>query len=172
MTPADKPKFVATLTGLAQVKPGAKLTPEALEIYWLSLEDWTLAEFQQAARHLAKNCEFMPNPYHFEQLRKAGEPTAGEAWAEVRAALRRMDYNNPPSISPRIDRVIRAMGGYRDLALANTDTLPFREKRFAELWEELGEAEQVRAALPSFHEKQPRLSGPQQFGVLAVNRLT
>lgn len=161
MKPADKAEFVKIIVGLAAIKPGKPLTDEGVALFWSAMQDWDIAAFRDAANHLAKTCEFMPNPYDFEQLRKAGEPTAGEAWAEVRAALRRMDYSNPPSISPRIDRVIRAMGGYRDLALANTDSLPFREKRFAELWEEMGGAEEVRKALPAMTTAH-KLTGPQK----------
>lgn len=169
MQQADFQKFKAVMAGMGRVF-GAEIDTVILDAYWLALREWPLDEFEQAASHLLANNTFMPKPADFTKLRKAGEQTAGEAWAEVRAALRRMDYSNPPQISPRIDRVIRAMGGYRDLALANTDSLPFREKRFAELWEELGEAEAVRVALPSFMEQPKKLSGPQRVGLLAVSR--
>jgi hypothetical protein len=156
MQPDDRPEFLRILNGLAAVKPGAKLTPEALDLWWSAHADWPIDEFKSAAGQLAKTVEFFPNPYHFAQLRKAGGQTAGEAWALVRETVRRTGWGEPTSISPRIDRVVRAMGGYDALGMTNTDAMPFREKRFVELWEEFGEADEARAALPSTQ----RLSGP------------
>ncbi len=159
MLPADREEFLRALNGLAAIKPNAKLTTEALDMWWLALKDWTIGEFKAAAAHLANSVEFMPNPYHFQQLRKtAAEQSCAEAWTKVRAVVRAMNPDEPTSISPRIDRVIRAMGGYRGLAMTDTDEMYWREKRFAELWEELGDVEEARTALPSVAAK---LTGPQ-----------
>lgn len=161
MQPADRIEFVKILNGLALTKPGTtKLAPEALNLWWNSMQDWSIDEFRSAANHLARAVEFMPNPYHFEQLRKAGHETAGEAWQQVREMLPRLNWHERVSISPRVDRVVRAMGGYQALALTNTDNMPFREKRFRELWEELGDAEEARIALPSSAGRNC-LTGPQ-----------
>jgi len=158
MTPQDRPEFIRILTGLSAIKPGVKLTPEGLDVYWLALSDWPLDDFRNAAGHLAKAEEFMPNPYHFAQLRKAKAATAGEAWAKVVAVIRRMNPHEAVSIGAQTDRVIAAMGGYRQLSQTSSDEMHFRAKRFAELWEELGEVDEVRKALPNL---QPRvLSGP------------
>lgn len=153
MTESDKPAFLAVLTGLAAIKPGKPLTLEGLELYWMALCDWPLDEFRAAASHLARSVEFMPNPYHFTQVRKSGGQTVGEAWLEVRAAIRKSAYDNPPSLGPRIDKILAAMGGYKTLALTDHDHMPFRERRFAELWEEFGEAEESRQALPHLAEQ-------------------
>src|SRR5690349_13020064 len=75
MQPADRKKFIEVLTGLAAMKPGGKLTPESIELFWNAMQDWALEDFVAAANHLARSHEFMPNPYHFEQLRRAGELT-------------------------------------------------------------------------------------------------
>jgi hypothetical protein len=149
MTSDDKPEFLRILNGLAAIKPGAKLTAEGLSMYWLALEDWTLDEFKQAAKHLAKSSEFMPNPYHFEQLRKASETTAAEAWAAVLAVVRSGDYRIGKSLGGRIDAVVRAVGGYDAIGMSPTDKTQFIERRFAEAWEQIGEAQEVRKALPS-----------------------
>lgn len=168
MTPADKPEFVKIIVGLAALKPGKPLTDEGVVLFWSAMQDWSIEEFRAAANHLAKSVEFMPNPYHFEQLRKASEPTPGEAWAQVRGKLKHIGPHDRVSISPRIDRVVAAMGGYHALAMSNSDAMPFREKRFAELWEEMGEADEIRAALPSV----ARITGPASISNLLSRQVS
>src|SRR5687768_10393899 len=82
MQPSDKPKFVTTLVGLAAIK-GRELTDEAIDLWWLSMATWSIEDFTAAAAHLIGSCQFMPTPYDFQQLRKAGELTPGEAWEHV-----------------------------------------------------------------------------------------
>jgi hypothetical protein len=153
MLPSDKPKFLAVLNGLAAIKPGAKLTPEGLDLYWGALRDWTIEDFTAAANQLARTSEFMPNPYHFEQLRKAGRMTAGEAWAQVRAAARSGD---PCPDDPTIYAAVRALGGMRAIGMTNSDQMQFLERRFAEHYDAIGDREEVRHALPNL--APPRLS--------------
>lgn len=162
MTEAEKPAFVAVLNGLASIKPGAKLTPEAYEGWWLALSDWPLDEFRAAAIHLAKNCEFMPNPFHFEQLRKAGGMTAAEAFDKARQIVRskwQSELLTYQSGDARLDAAIRACGGYEALAMCTTENVGFFERRFAEHFETITDAEVTRDALPAIAGGK-RLSGP------------
>ncbi len=146
MTPADKAKFVAVLEGLAAMKPGARLTPASFELYWNALcADWTLEAFTAAASHLACSFEFMPNPYHFEQLRKAGRRTAGEAWIIARDAWR---HGLSSCGDPLIDRVVAMLGGYDTMGQTRTDQLQFIERRFCDHYAELQDVGDVRAAVP------------------------
>lgn len=145
MQPSDKPKFLAVLNGLAAIKPGAKFTAEGLGMWWQAMADWDIEEFSSAAAHLAKSCEFMPNPFHFEQLRKASRLTAGEAWAEVREIVRAGGSSHG---DPAVDKAVRALGGYRALGMTNTDQMHFLERRFAEHYEDIGERDDVREAVP------------------------
>src|ERR1700759_829480 len=95
MIDADKAEFIGVLVGLAAIKPGKDLTREAYEIWWLAMRDnWTLEHFKSAASHLASSCEFMPSPYHFEQLRKAARQTAGEAFAQALQHVRTSAYRD------------------------------------------------------------------------------
>jgi hypothetical protein len=157
---ADKAKFCKTLLGLALVKPPhAKLAPEAYEIWWQALQDWPLDEFQQAAAHLSKSVEFMPSPFHFEQLRKAGRPTAGEAWAHIRA-MARQSFEGEPA-DPIAARALQALGGLRSVAMCDSDKVHFLERRFAEHYEAMQDSEEVRQALPQIAED-------RRIGVSAV----
>ncbi len=147
MVDADKPKFLAVLNGLAAVKPGAKLTPEALDVWWAAMRHWSLEDFRGAAAELVRKVEFFPNPFHFEQLRKAAASvTAGEAWARVREVARN---GGSTTGDPRIDRVARVLGGFRVIGYTNSDQMQFLERRFCEHYEEIGDAEDVRDALPA-----------------------
>ena len=165
MTPADKPEFLRILTGLSSVKPGKPLTPEGLGVYWLALSDWPLDEFRSAAAHLARSVEFMPNPYHFEQLRQSAQPTASEAWERVLTAIRSMNQYDPVSLDARTDQAVRAMGGYSRLAMTQTDAMPFRAREFAQLWADGAQAEEARTALPGVA-RRAALSAPASIGQL------
>lgn len=172
MRDADKPEFLRILNGLAAVKPGAKLTPEALDMWWMSLADWTIAEFKAAAAHLAKTSEFFPNPYHFNQLRKAGQPTSGEAFERARQIVRRLfprEYASHQSGDARLDAAVRACGGYEALAMCTSENIGFFERRFAEHFESISDAEAVREVLPDLTGGM-RLSGPQGASI-ALRRI-
>lgn len=153
MQSADRPEFLRVLNGLAAIKPGAKLTTEALDMWWLSMAEWPLAGFKQAAAHLARAIEFMPSPFHFEELRKAGRPTAGEAWELARKACGSAIQcgqvtHNGSCGDAMIDRVVRAIGGYGAIAMCDRHKLPFLERRFAEHYESIEASDDVRLALP------------------------
>jgi hypothetical protein len=148
MNATDKIEFSKILNGLAAMKPAAKLTPESLELFWRAMTDWPLDEFKLAATHLAKTCEFMPNPFHFEQLRKSSKQTAGEAWA---IALRDCTCwrGARPSPGGLIDRAVSAIGGYKAIAMTSDEAMPFIERRFKDAYEQLEDAVTIREALPN-----------------------
>lgn len=147
MQPTDKRKFLEIINGMAALKPGKPLTPQALDLFWNAMRAWTIAEFEAAANHLMQTVEFMPNPFHFEQLRRASEPTAAEAWLEAgtRAANRRFkQYPND-----RISRAVACIGGLDRIAMSDIERdLPHIQRRFMEAYAELTDVEQVREALP------------------------
>jgi hypothetical protein len=149
MRNSDKPAFVKILNGLQSIKPGQKLTTEALEIWWMAMQvNWTIEEFTTAASHLACAVEFMPSPFHFEQLRKAAKPTTAEAWA---VALKRcLDWRKPIEAPDVIDLAVAGIGGYRLIAMADVETsLPHVHHKFVEAYKDLDAATVVRKALPN-----------------------
>jgi hypothetical protein len=156
MSPANKIEFAAVLNGLAAIKPGAKLTPEALDVWWASMANWSIEDFRAAAGRLAKDHEFFPNPFHFEQLRKASRSSPGEAFARALEVARTeswRDMDRASSGDPETDAAVRACGGYRALALSDETKVGFLEKRFAEHYETIQDMEDVRESLP-------RIAGP------------
>ncbi len=166
MQSADRAEFLKVLNGLAAIKPGAKLIPEALDMWWLAMESWTIDDFKQAATHLARSIEFMPSPFHFEQLRKAGRPLAGEAWARVLEYVRKdwsPNLGSRASVGdPAIDRAVHAVGGYEAIAHSNIESTPFLERRFAEHFETIQGAADTREAVPQIAapEYNNRVTGP------------
>src|SRR4051812_7172495 len=114
MQPTEKIEFVKVLNGLAAIK-GKELTTQAIDLWWAALAKWSLADFKGAASHLVGSCQFMPSPYDFEQLRKAGEPTPSEAWAE---ALDRCRHWRDSARLPkgRIARAAASVGGFQAIA--------------------------------------------------------
>lgn len=137
MRPEDRKPFLEVVIGFAELK-GKQLSAPGLELYWNAMQDWTIEEFRQAANVLIRTCEFMPTPKEFNDLRKAALPTKGEAWAAVLQHLRG-GYRNG-GLSPEIDAAVRAIGGYRNLAMLPADKLAWQEKRFCEHY---GEAADV-----------------------------
>lgn len=141
MQPSDKPKFVTTVVGLAAIK-GRELTDEAIDLWWLSMAQWSIEDFTAAAAHLISACQFMPTPYDFAQLRKAGELTAGEAWERVLSGAT-LEPNS------RAARAARIVGGQQAIRHADIERdLPFVQKRFMEAYGELTDVDSVREALP------------------------
>lgn len=142
MQPADRSAFVAILNGLAAIKPNAKLTAEAYEIWWLAMRGWDIDDFRAAAAHVARSIAFMPSPYDFEQLRKAGELTAGEAW---QLAL----GGGPLEPGSRTARAAAIVGGQQRMRMADIERdLPHIQRRFMEVYDELTDVDAVRVALP------------------------
>lgn len=147
MQPTDRTEFVRILTGLATIKPNGKLTPEALDLWWNAMQHWGIDDFRSAASHLISSVEFMPSPFHFEQLRQAGRMTAGEAWGRVVAHARAGRYRTE-SLAADIERGVQAIGGWRAIAMSDESQLPFIERRFAEHFDAIRDAHDVRAAVP------------------------
>lgn len=163
MTADDRKKFAEVIIGFAELK-GKQLSSPALELYWRSMQHWCLEDFLAAAEQLLRTSGFMPTPKDFEDLRKAGRPTAGEAWAWAVAACGTchspLGYTSGGSCGdPFIDRVVRAIGGYRAIAMCDSEKLHFLERRFSEHFETMQDAEDIREAVP-----QIAFSGAQAIG--------
>jgi len=162
----DRPEFVRVLNGLAAIKR-VDLTKDTYELWWQSMKDWSIDDFRDAAGYLLLNCKFMPTPFDFEQLRKKGEVSAHEAWA---IALQHADgaWRNGVLGDALTDRVIAMLGGYRLIALTNSDKLGFLERRFMDAYNDLLDTSVVREALPDLTERtRIRNGSPVQIGKIA-----
>lgn len=163
MQPTDRQQFMKVLNGMAAIKKMV-LISESLDLWWACMVAWSIDDFKAAAAHLLTKCEFMPTPKDFEDLRKAGRPSAGEAWAKVLEHVRRgwyrytdggvghYDREVPPN-DPLIDSAVAAIGGYRAIAIHQESTLHFLERRFAEHYDSIQDSQEVREALPQIAQK-------------------
>ena len=153
MESSDRKEFVRVLNGLAAIKR-VDLTKEAYELWWLTMQDWTIDEFRVAAGFLLKNCQFMPAPYDFERLRKESETSAHEGWS---LALNHAKgaWKDGVLGDDTIDKVVAMLGGYSVIALTNTDKLGFLERRFIDAYNDLSHSHFVRKALPNLTDRSP-----------------
>lgn len=161
MQPVDAKPFRAILAGMGRMY-GQELDKLVLDAYWLALGDWSLEDFEAGARQLMQTAKFMPRPADFHELRKAGRPTSGEAWAVVLAAARAGDEK--PDISPAAKRALAAIGGIRAVMMSDPQKTPFLAKSFGEHFESMQDADDVREAVPQIAgpDAARRLSGPQR----------
>jgi len=145
----DRKAFIETVIGFAELK-GKVLSAPALELYWEAMKSWPLVDFKAAAQYLLKTCEFMPTPKNFEDLRKAGNTTSGEAWALVlqhcKGAYR--DGSGIDNGGP-IDTAVDSLGGYRAVAFHDIEFLPVIGRRFESLYAETQDKMDARQALIS-----------------------
>ena len=158
MQPADRKRFQAIMAGMAKVYE-REIDAPLLDAYWLALRTWDLGDFESAAGHLIGTSKFMPRPADFNDLRRAAEPTAGEAWALALSGT---------ALEPgsRIARAAAIVGGQQRMRMADIERdLPHIQRRFLAVYAELADADQTRAALP-------QIAGPlARIAATAVKRI-
>lgn len=165
MRAEDFPRFREVLAGMAEMFKH-ELSGPLLDAYWLALKDWPLVEFEQAAAHLLGTEEFMPRPVKFNALRKANRPTSGEGFAIAVAHAASGAWREGGCSDPMVNQAVRSLGGWRVIAMCDEDKLPFLERRFAEHFETITDAEDVRDALPYLTPTRPALKGPQPLAAI------
>ena len=162
MQASDFATFRAVMTGLGKVYE-REIDQPLLDAYWLALEDWGIAEFSAAARHLMRRGRFFPRPSDFEDLRRsATQRDAVEAWETARRIARnaislgrvRTDVTSGDVL---IDRAVAAIGGYGTIALCDHAWLHALERRFLDAYSEMRDVAEARAALPHLALREPRL---------------
>jgi len=118
----------------------------------------------------------MPTPNSFEELRRAGRLTAGEAWGMALEHAKGQWRKGGGAGDPLVDKVVQFLGGYREIALCDTSKLGFLERRFCEHYDDLETVEATRVAVPeltSDYSKPRRLVGDRNGGgkLLGVSRV-
>lgn len=136
MKPDDKPEFLRIMNGLAAVF-GGQITPEALDVWWGAFGGWSLHEFTHAAGAAVTRCKFMPRPADLFDVKRAARPTPGEAWD---IAGQGRDELADKAFS------IATQGRY--VGHIPYDEHPWIQKRFLQLYAQLAEVEDARAAAP------------------------
>lgn len=162
MNSIDRKAFLEIVIGFAELK-GKVLSAPALELFWNAMQGWSLPDFQLAANELVRTCEFMPTPKDFEDLRRAGRQTPGEAWTTARQHLRwgLHTYTLDPACPPLIARCVHMLGGPNVVAMCEESKLTFLERRFTEHFHALQESNDIREAVPglAYGDDRPRIAG-------------
>jgi hypothetical protein len=147
MEATDKPQFLRVLNGIAAIKK-SPLVIEAIELWWVCMHDWSIEDFQAATIEVLKRTTYMPCPKDFEDLRRAGRTTAGEAWDQAVRHAASSSYRLGPLGDATIDQCARMLGGYAAIANCNESALHYLERRFTEHYEAVTNANEVRQAIP------------------------
>lgn len=150
MTPADKRRFAQVIAAFAEIK-GRPLSAPAIELYWSAMQDWHIDAFEQAAHHLLRTCEFFPTPADFEQIRRAGQLQAPEAWAVVLDAIRAgaHRFGQLDTIPADVRRAVTACGGWQAIAMADEFRIGQLERAFLQHFASLATVAEARAAAPA-----------------------
>jgi hypothetical protein len=156
----DAKRFRDLLRGMGRMY-GQEPDALTLDAYWVALKCWSLQDFEAACGQLMQTAKFMPRPAEFNELRKAGEMSPGEAFAIAQEIARNCSpYSEPTSDDPRIDAAARACGGYRAMGMVETSSIGYLEQRFAKHFEDISEREDIREAVPALAGV-PHLSPPK-----------
>ena len=158
MNANDKAEFAKVVLAFAELK-GRQISLPVVDLYWDTMQSWSIQDFKAAARHLLRTCKFMPEPKDFEDLRKAGKETAGEVFASIRQWFQYTPngYTVKPETPHAIAASIRAMGGPNAYAMCDSDKLHFLERRFCDHYEQISGVEEIRDRLPQIAQSQNRL---------------
>lgn len=173
MESTDGKRFRDLLRGMGRIF-NQELDGLVLDAYWIALKDWGYEDFQRAAAHLMQHSRFMPRPADFTELRNAGRPTAGEAFAKAVRHCASSAYRDGPHPDPVVHACVQALGGYTVIAMCEEGKLPFLERRFAEHFEHISDARATRAALPKIatDSTAARLNGPRRISELLPGQLS
>jgi hypothetical protein len=141
VTQGDYDAFCQVVVGFAELK-GKQLSAPAIELYWHAMKHWPLDAFRAAAEQLLRTSQFMPTPKDFQDLLRAGEHTAGEAWDAV--------YLGRGVVTERARRAAEIASNGRRLAMLDIEReVPHVQRRFIEIYNELTDVEQAREVLPA-----------------------
>lgn len=188
MTPADRPKLLALLTGVHSFYR-ADLTEFGFGVWERALAGYSIEQVAKAFdEHAAdpKAGSFMPKPADLIRL-LAGthEDRALLAWGKVLAAIERVgSWQSVAFDDPAIHAAIVDLGGWQQVCRAKTDELPFLQRRFCDAHSAYGRrgafawppylpgAAAIANGAKGHDEPLPVLIGDQQAARLVLERGT
>ena len=129
MKPEEKAEFSRLLTGVAELY-GKNVSPYLFEIYWYSLEKYSLDEIKRAMRLHTVNPDvgqFMPKPADFVRyIEGKSQERALFAWQKVVSAMKLVGaYQSIIFDDKLIHHVIDEMGGWISFCRAEESKMPF-----------------------------------------------
>lgn len=168
--------FDAGMVLLMSSFPGYQVTEATMKAWRALLSDLDDSVFLRAMMVVCQGAELYPGTNVAALVRKAAaqfaqnaHPLAGEAWGEVKRAVRQYGYYREPQFSdPLIAEAIRALG-WQDYCSSRIDDEPSWRAQFIRLYESMCEREQEQKvhALASA-EVEKILPGVSDVGKLPV----
>lgn len=138
MTERDKAEFAACLKVAADLYGRPPLSTEALKMFFLLLQNYSLAQVKAALQEHMAASPYMPKPCDVVR-RVEGQPEdrAAVAWALVLRAISWFGHDTSVRFpSPAFHYAVGQMGGWAKLCMRLTDAeLPFRARDFARFFE-------------------------------------
>lgn len=137
MTERDKAEFAACLKVAADLYGRPPLSGDALKMFFLLLQKYSLAQVKAALQgHMAAS-PYMPKPCDvIQRIEGRAEDRAAAAWALVLKAVSRFGHDTSVRFpSPAIHYALEQMGGWARFCMRLVEAeLPFRAKDFAQFF--------------------------------------
>ena len=134
MTERDKAEFAACLKVAADLYGRPPLSGEALKMFFLLLQKFSLEQVKSALQEHMASSPYMPKPCDvIQRIEGRPEDRAAAAWALVLRAISRFGHDTSVRFpSPAIHYALNQMGGWAKLCMRLTDAeLPFRARNFS-----------------------------------------
>ena len=138
MTERDKPEFAACLKVAADLYGRPPLSTEALKMFFLLLQKFSLEQVKSALQEHMAASPYMPKPCDvLRRIEWQPEDRAATAWALVLRAVSRVGHDTSVRFpSPAFHYAVEQMGGWARLCMRLTEAeLPFRGRDFARFFE-------------------------------------
>lgn len=164
MLTSDEAEFERLINVLA-VQFNVEASPTLVSVYWMGLDDITIEDLRRAVRTLLKSSRFMPKVVDIREATGQLTPDARATLAatELRDAIgRHGSYRSVRFTDPYITAAVRRLGGWTEVATAETEKLPFLLKDFERIYRALlasGLSDGDADALPGRHELSNLASG-------------
>lgn len=130
MEAPDRPKFAKALAALG-VAFGKDVDAAVMEAYWGFLSDLDVGDVVQACGAAGRSLKWFPKPAEIRELAgQSVEARAAAAWEIVDGAANRLGHVRSPDFGPRINAVVRNMGGWVWFCDQPLKSLPFTRKEF------------------------------------------
>ena len=134
MTERDKSEFAACLKVAADLYGRPPLSTEALKMFFLLLQKFSLEQVKSALQEHMASSPYMPKPCDvIQRIEGRPEDRAAVAWALVLGAISRFGHDTSVRFpSPAFHYALGQMGGWAKLCMRLTDAeLPFRARDFS-----------------------------------------
>ena len=146
---AKKSKLLNAMAG----NFGVKIPADTLDLWLNRLEAYTVEQVAGAVNIVIDTYEYKCLPT-FAVIKKALDEVTGQskgaiayeatqAWQHMMRLVGRVGRNRTPELPERTAEIMRSMGGWEVVCNFTEKEMPWKEKRFVELWQGKVDGDQV-----------------------------